>query len=160
MGNLILDSAILSAMETVLDEARVALADGDLPYAAVVVDASGRIVARTRDTITVNNDPTRHAEFDVVRLAVGNVGPDLSGCTLVSNGEPCAMCSSAAWWAGIRHIVYGVSMEELVRVAPRSMPEPFGPLEDLNERLQDKFEIRSGVMRKESLKLWDVEDDD
>jgi len=104
-----------------LDEAAKAAAGGDFPYGAVVVDRSGHIVARAQDRVVRDDDPTCHAEIEAVRAAAKAVGPPLSGHALVSNVEPCAMCSTAAWWAGIDDIAFGLSQQELFSIRPESM---------------------------------------
>ncbi len=151
-----LDRYIVAAMTAALDEAKGALSDGEAPYGAVIIDTEGQIVARARDTVEGNGDPTRHAEVDAVRLAIVKDGPDLSGYILVCTGEPCSMCSSAAWWSGIRGIVFGVSMVELKTRVPKSMSEAIGPVEELNKGLADKFSVTAGVMREEALALWGI----
>lgn len=153
-----LSPSILDAMKAALEEGYVAKEKGELAFGAVVICPKGKIVSRAHDTVYENNDPTRHAETDAVRYAIRNVGMDLSSHTLVCVGEPCAMCSSAAWWSGIRDIVYGISMAELKELVPESMPEPYGPIEILNQELTDKINVTSGVMRDEVLRLWDVVD--
>lgn len=144
------------AMRAAIDEAETALEEGEFPYGAVVIDNAGTIIARAHDTVEQNADPTRHAEIDAVRSAVAETGADLAGSILVCTGEPCAMCSSAAWWAGIRHIAFGVSMIELKELVPDSMAEALGPIEALNQTLQDKITVTQGVLRDDVLALWTV----
>ena len=156
MNTVAVEILLLNAMKIAKEEAQMALKEGELPFGAVVINKKGQIVSQAHDTVSTTADPTRHAEINAVRAAIKNVGADLSGHTLVCVGEPCAMCSSAAWWSGIRHIAYAVSMVELVKLAPQSMPEPIGSIQHLNEHLSDKFHINSGIMRKDVLALWKI----
>lgn len=155
--------SLTTAMEIAIEESKIGLSEQEFPFGAVVMGPDGGIVSRAHDTVVQHDDPTRHAEIDAVRLAIASMradtesGSDLSGCTLVCSGEPCSMCSSAAWWSGIRDVVYGVSMVELKELVPDSMSEALGPLEDINKTLNDKFTITSGVMRSEVLRVWDID---
>ena len=90
----------------------VALASGDQGYGAVVVKA-GRIVGEAPSRVVTAADPTAHAETEAVRDAARRLGTrDLSGCVMYSTSRPCAMCETAAYWAGIERLVYGPSMTD------------------------------------------------
>jgi tRNA(Arg) A34 adenosine deaminase TadA len=39
----------------------------------------------------------------------------IAECTLYASTEPCFMCSGAAYWAGVRKIVFGCSQETLAK---------------------------------------------
>jgi guanine deaminase len=59
-------------------------------------------------------DPTAHAETTAIRLLSAKLGQrSLKGYALYSSMEPCLMCFSAAFWAQIDRVVYGVSKERL-----------------------------------------------
>ena len=95
------------AMATALDEARLAIALGDVPIGAVVV-AGGEIVARRHNEREATHDPTAHAEVLALRDAAAAVGSwRLDDATLVVTLEPCAMCAGAAVNARIGRVVFG-----------------------------------------------------
>ena len=76
------------------------------PFGAVIVK-DGEIVAAQSNKVTVDIDPTAHAEVNAIREACKVLGTfDLSGCILYSSCEPCPMCLSAAYWAHIDKIYY------------------------------------------------------
>ena len=76
------------------------------PFGAVIVK-DGEIVAAQSNKVTVDIDPTAHAEVNAIREACKVLGTfDLSGCVLYSSCEPCPMCLSAAYWAHIDKIYY------------------------------------------------------
>lgn len=78
--------------------------EGGGPFAALIVK-DGRVIARTGNTVTKNNDPTAHAEVNAIRQACKELGTfDLSGCEIYSSCEPCPMCLSAIYWAHIDRI--------------------------------------------------------
>ena len=143
-----------AAMQAAISEARTASGKGEMPYGAVITAPDGRIIARAHDQVCTLNDPTRHGEFDAVRMAINNHGPDLKGCYLVSTVEPCCMCSGAAWYAGISTAVFGLTMHELKSHAPQALEEAFGPVAQLYSGMERKMTAIPGVLRTECLALW------
>ena len=76
------------------------------PFGAVIVK-QGRIIATGTNRVTANNDPTAHAEVMAIRAACKALGTfELDGCTIYSSCEPCPMCLSAIYWAGISELYY------------------------------------------------------
>lgn len=77
------------------------------PFGAVIVK-DGKVIAKGANRVVPNNDPTAHAEVMAIRKACRKLGTfDLSGCTIYSSCEPCPMCLSALYWAGVERICYG-----------------------------------------------------
>ena len=98
------------AMDRALAEARLAVAHGDVPVGAVLVDAAGAVVAGDHNRREERSDPTAHAELLVLQAAASERGDwRLDGLTLVVTLEPCAMCAMAAVWARVDRIVYGAA---------------------------------------------------
>lgn len=96
------------AMREALAEAHAALATGDVPVGAVVVDATGRILGRGRNEREATNDPTAHAEVVALRDAARATGDwQLTGCTLVVTLEPCVLCAGAILAARVPRVVFG-----------------------------------------------------
>jgi tRNA(adenine34) deaminase len=80
----------------------------DVPVGAVVVDATGAVVAEAANERERTGDPTAHAEVLALRRAAAGTGSwRLSGCTLVVTLEPCTMCAGALVLARIDRLVYG-----------------------------------------------------
>ena len=80
--------------------------NGGGPFGAVVVKDGG-IVATGVNRVVPNNDPTAHAEVSAIRAACQALGTfKLEGCTVYSSCEPCPMCLSALYWAGVKRIYY------------------------------------------------------
>ena len=83
------------------------VANGGGPFGAVIVK-DGEIIAATSNRVTLDNDPTAHAEVTCIRMACKRLGTfDLSGCTIYTSCEPCPMCLGAIYWARIDRIFYG-----------------------------------------------------
>ncbi|MBS0347978.1 MAG: nucleoside deaminase [Proteobacteria bacterium] len=89
---------------------------GKHPFAALVVDAAGNIVAEAgNDSLPPDGDPTRHAELVAAALAARRLTPDeLARATLYSSAEPCAMCAGAIYWCGIGRVVYALPEHALL----------------------------------------------
>lgn len=95
-------------MTIALDEARAAGARGEVPVGAVIVDPSGRVVARAGNRTRAQHDPTAHAEILAIRAACAALGSErLPGHDLHVTLEPCAMCAAAISAARIARLYYG-----------------------------------------------------
>lgn len=91
---------------------RRALESGDQGYGAVVV-RDGLIVGQSPSHVVAHRDPTAHAEMEAIRDAARRLASrDLSGCTLFSSSPPCPMCEAAAYWAGVKRLVYGSAAQD------------------------------------------------
>ena len=92
-----------------LEEARLALAEGETPVGCVIV-RDGRIIARGHNRRHNDHDPTAHAEILAIRRAASVLGNwRLSGCTLYVTLEPCPMCAGAILMARLSRLVFGAS---------------------------------------------------
>ena len=96
-------------MYEAIAEARAAERAGEVPVGAVVVRA-GELIARGRNRVIADSDPTAHAEVVALRAAgrvVGNYR--LEGCELFTTLEPCAMCAGAVLHARLQRLVYAAA---------------------------------------------------
>lgn len=79
---------------------------GGGPFGAVIA-RDGVVVAEASNRVTLDNDPTAHAEVSAIRAASLRLGTfDLSGCDIYTSCEPCPMCLGAIYWAHLDHIYY------------------------------------------------------
>jgi guanine deaminase len=79
---------------------------GGGPFGAVIVRKE-KILAESCNLVTVLNDPTAHAEINVIREASRKLKTfDLSGCVIYSSCEPCPMCLGAIYWARIDKVFF------------------------------------------------------
>ena len=93
-------------MEQAIELSIANIDKGGGPFGAVIVK-EGRVVATGANRVVPNNDPTAHAEVVAIRNACRELETfDLSGCTVYSSCEPCPMCLSALYWAGVERICY------------------------------------------------------
>jgi tRNA(adenine34) deaminase len=94
-------------MRCALEEAKRALAHGDVPVGAVAVQ-DGVIVGRGHNRREACGDPTAHAEMIALREAARVLGGwRLAGVTLYCTLEPCPMCAGAMLAARLPRLVYG-----------------------------------------------------
>lgn len=85
---------------------------GGGPFGAVIVK-NGKIIAEGSNKVTINNDPTAHAEVVAIRNAAQHLNDfNLSGCEIYTSCEPCPMCLSAIYWARIDKIYYANTRED------------------------------------------------
>ena len=138
MGDPVVDRT--EAMRAALAEAADAPSHGDVPIGAVLLDASGAVVAADHNRREEFGDATAHAEMLVLSARSRELGDwRLSGHTLVVTLEPCAMCAMAAVWARVDAIVYG---------APDHKAGAAWSLFNIpqDERLNHHIELEAGVL--------------
>ena len=94
-------------MRAALEQARLALAAGEVPIGAVLVIDDG-IVARGFNQPIGAVDPTAHAEMGALRDAARAIGNyRLTEAVVYVTVEPCLMCVGALVHARVREVVYG-----------------------------------------------------
>ena len=80
--------------------------NGGGPFGAVITKG-GKIVAEASNSVTIDNDPTAHAEVNCIRRATRSLATfDLTGCDIYTSCEPCPMCLGAIYWAHLDRIFY------------------------------------------------------
>ena len=130
-------------MKIAIEEAK----KGDRPFGAVLVK-NGEVVAKAHNTVEQENDPTAHAELNLIRNFSNN---DLSEYTIYATCEPCPMCTSAIAWANIKRLVFGSQRDDFKGKYRRQFtvwPEKFYKEENLD------IEIVGGVLRDEILQMY------
>lgn len=131
---------------------------GGGPFGAVIVK-DGIIVAEGSNCVTLNNDPTAHAEVTTIRKACSVLNTfDLSGCEIYTSCEPCPMCLSAIYWARIERIYYGCDKTDAKNIG---FDDSF-----IYEQIELKPEFRSipssQILHTEALsafQMWTDKDD-
>lgn len=90
-------------------EAHQSVTDGGGPFGAVLV-LDNRIIGRGRNRVTLDNDPSAHAEVNAIRDACRRLDRfQLSGCTLYSSCQPCLMCLATSYWARLDRVYYAAT---------------------------------------------------
>ena len=95
-------------MRLALQQAETALASGEIPIGAVIVDENGNIVADGHNMRELWKDATAHAEVVAIRRAGHQLGHwRLPSCTMYVTVEPCPMCAGALVMSRMKRVVYG-----------------------------------------------------
>lgn len=85
------------------------------PFGAVVV-LDGKIIARGNNRVTVDNDPTAHAEIVAIREASKLLGSfQLTNCEIYCSCEPCPMCLGAIYWARPARVFFAADRHDAAK---------------------------------------------
>ena len=100
-------------LRAAIDLSRQSRDAGHHPFAALVVDGDGHVLAQGMNASA--GDCTAHAEMNAVRAAwAARPAHGLGKATLYSSAEPCAMCAGGIYWSGIGRVVYALSETSLL----------------------------------------------
>ncbi|QLL24448.1 nucleoside deaminase [Actinobacteria bacterium IMCC26103] len=134
-------------MDKAIALAEKAIATGDVPVGAIIVNCDGELIGSGANEREANNDPTAHAEIVAIRNATSYLqNSRLDGCTLVVTLEPCAMCAGAIAQSRISNLIFGAWDEKAGAV---------GSIWDVirDPRALYKINVTSGIREKECAKL-------
>ena len=133
-------------MQYAITEANIAKDKGEVPVGSIIVQ-NNQVIAKAHNSPISKNDPTAHAEIEVLRKAGKKLlNYRLPKTTLYVTLEPCAMCIGAIIHARIERVVFGAS-------DPKS--GVCGSCMHLNEEkiFNHKISITGGVLEEESSEL-------
>ncbi len=145
------------------DLAVKASAKGNHPFGAVLV-VDGIVVLSAENSVVTDNDITAHAETSLIRLAFKTLDRQtIEQSTLYASTEPCAMCAGAIYWAGVRKVVYGCSVQEMARHTSGSLVIPcreiFAKGREPTEVVGPLFGERSALLHAEFWRPYKKEKD-
>ena len=131
-----------------IKQAILAEENGEIPVGSVLVDINtGEIVASAGNETITNNDPTAHAEINVIRARCNELGTKrIPNHDLYVTLEPCPMCASAISNARIRKVIFGA-------YDPKSGGVEHGPKIYTHDTCHHAPEIIGGVMEETCAKL-------
>ncbi|HEX6033180.1 MAG TPA: nucleoside deaminase [Anaerolineales bacterium] len=95
-------------MQIAVEEARAALAEGNFPYGSVLI-RGGEVIGRGRNHMNTHNDPTSHAEIEVLRAA--GLQSTYADTVMYASAFPCIMCAGPIVMLGIPEVIAGASWE-------------------------------------------------
>ena len=130
-------------MRAALAVAHGALASGDVPVGAVIINNQGEVVSTGHNERELHNDPTAHAEIVAIRRACEKSSQwRLEDHTIIVTLEPCAMCAGAIAQSRISTVIFGAWDEKAGAV---------GSVWDLlrDPRSLYKVEVKAGVLADE-----------
>ena len=126
--------------------------NGGGPFGAVIVK-DGEIVAEASNCVTIDNDPTAHAEVSAIRKATKKMGTyDLQGCEIYTSCEPCPMCLGAIYWAHIDKIYYANDRKDAARIG---FDDDF-IYQELELKPEDRKKPSEVFMQSEARKAFDM----
>lgn len=121
-------------VKTAIKMAQQSYDEGSFPAGAVIVQNDKIITQTTSASFPKINF---HAESKAIDNAVNELNQQLSGCTLYASMEPCLMCLSRVYWAGIRRIVFAVKKESVpYEVCYESNHNHYDLIEKFNEKIE------------------------
>jgi tRNA(adenine34) deaminase len=127
-------------MRIALEEAELAYRVWEVPVGAVIVDASGAILARAHNVKETSHNPCGHAEILAIQAAAQKIqGWRLEDCTLYVTLEPCPMCLAAIGQARIKEVVFGA-------YDPKGGALSLGYSLHKDPRLNHRFAVMGGVL--------------
>ncbi|HNQ66576.1 MAG TPA: tRNA adenosine(34) deaminase TadA [Smithella sp.] len=129
-------------MKIALEEAQSAYRRGEVPVGAVLV-REGNVLARAHNSPIALNDPSAHAEMQVLRQAAEKIGNyRLAGTELYVTIEPCIMCAGAIIHARVERVIFGARDPKFGAVVSL-----YNILDD--KRLNHQVKVTEGVLKEE-----------
>ena len=130
------------SMQIAIKESITAKNVDEIPVGAVIVK-NGKLIAKAHNQPISTNDPTAHAEIQVIRKA-GKIEKNyrLVGATLYVTLEPCLMCIGALVHARIDRVVYG---------ANNNKNKSYTTIKDISNtnQLNHRIIVTGGVLEKQ-----------
>ena len=105
-------------MKIACELATTSIGRGGGPFGAVIINNDDQvIIGRGHNMVAIENDPTLHAEMVAIKNACRMLDSfKLENATLYTSCEPCPMCLSACYWAGIQTIYYGNTKDDAAAI--------------------------------------------
>tara|TARA_B110000858_G_scaffold158220_1_gene181300 strand:- start:1168 stop:1668 length:501 start_codon:yes stop_codon:yes gene_type:complete len=86
------------------------------PFGAVITK-DDKLVSNGNNKVTIDNDPTAHAEIVAIRNACNELNTfNLNNCVLYTSCEPCPMCLSAIYWSRIDTVYYANTRKDAASI--------------------------------------------
>lgn len=121
-------------------------ASGNHPFGALLVH-NNDIILSAENTVVTENNPTQHAEMNLVNSAWKSLSADIiKSSVLYTSCEPCPMCTGAIFWSGIRTVVFSLSATRLGEIANDKFCQSCC---DLFDRADVKTEVIGPILPEE-----------
>ena len=125
--------------------------DNDTPYGALALDTNSSRNIVFPNT-TSENDRTAHAEMNVLRNLNQLDFEQRENIVIYSTAEPCPMCMGAILWSGIKHIKFGIRIDQVKQFHPQIEISA----SQLVSAFSYKCEIEHGILEQECLALFNL----
>jgi len=121
------------------------------PFGAVIVK-NGTVISKASNSVTLDNDPTAHAEINAIRSACSTLKTfDLSECIMYTSCEPCPMCLGAIYWARIDKLFYANDRNDAKNIG---FDDSF-IYEELEKQLSKRSIPTIRIMQNEAIKAFE-----
>lgn len=143
-------------MERAIELATENIQEGGQPFGAVLVKENN-IITEGVNELHKTFDVSGHAELLAIRRAQAKLETNnLSGYTMYASGEPCPMCLTAMYFAGIEQIFYCATVEEAAEVGLGKSKEIYDDLKKAKtERTLSMRRMPSREGQVDPMKLWE-----
>ncbi|MBP3789581.1 MAG: nucleoside deaminase [Prevotella sp.] len=145
-------------MQRAIDLSKDSVRNGGGPFGAVIA-RNGEIIAEGSNCVTIDCDPTAHAEVSTIRKAAKKLGTfDLSGCEIFTSCEPCPMCLGAIYWAHLDKIYYANDRKDAAKIG---FDDDF-IYEELPLKPSERQKPSEILMREEAIeafRMWQEKED-
>lgn len=132
--------------------------NGGGPFGAVIAK-DGEIIAEGSNKVTINNDPTAHAEVCAIRNACKILNTfELANCVIYTSCEPCPMCLGAIYWARLSKIFYANDRKDAAEIG---FDDDF-IYEEISIEPQYRKKPSEILLRNEAInafRMWTLKDD-
>lgn len=134
-------------MRRAIELAQKSVDNGGGPFGAVVVK-EGEIIAESSNSVTIDNDPTAHAEINAIRSACKTLDSfELIGCEIYSSCEPCPMCLGAIYWSRLDELYFANTKKDAADIG---FDDSF-IYDELNVSVEKRRVKTSQFMREEAI---------
>ena len=141
-------------MKRSIELARISIDSEGGPFGALIT-RKDEIISEGMNRVTVNNDPTAHAEIVAIREAAKKLNTfKLDQCVLWTSCLPCPGCYSFAFWARISKIYYACTHKDAAAI-------DFDDsliYSEFTKKIEDRRIPMTQIMQKEGVevfKYWD-----
>ena len=145
-------------MRRAIELSKQSVRNGGGPFGAVIA-RNGEIVAEGSNCVTIDCDPTAHAEVSTIRKACKALGTyNLSGCEIYTSCEPCPMCFGAIYWAHLDKIYMGNDRKDAAKIG---FDDDF-IYQEIALSAEQRKKPSEVLLREEALeafKMWDEKED-
>ena len=138
--------------------AEESIARGEPGFGAIIVDSVlNKVVSRGYNH--ASNNPLFHGEVDAINTLSAefqkdgkNVYECSSTLVLYTTAEPCPMCAAAIVWTGIPRVVYGTSIQTLMKYNWSQMNIS---CHEISKKSWLEQDITGGILEMECNKLYE-----
>ena len=139
-------------MERAIELSRNSIDSNGGPFGAIIT-LKDEIISEGMNRVTVNNDPTAHAEIMAIRYAAKKLNTfKLDQCVLWTSCFPCPGCYSFAFWARISKIYYACTHNDAKDIEF----DDSLIYTEFTKKVEDKTIPMIQLMREQGLKSFEI----